>query len=71
MCIIGTGRIFSGSNIIQWVSLYDKRVALRMAETVDFKVYIKVWPLNGFRTGHLDIEYAADGCILHPGNAVV
>ena len=42
-----------------------------MTQTVYFEVYVKVRPFEGFRTRHLYIEHATDGCILHPWNTIV
>lgn len=61
----------SDTNEIQRIPLDDEWVAFRMLEALDFKVYVKVGPLDGFGTTHLHIKHASDGRILHPRDAVV
>ena len=56
---------------IKCIPLNDERIAFGMLEALDFEVYIKVGPLDGFGAAHLDVEHAADGRILHPRDAVV
>ena len=56
---------------VQRIPLDDERIAFRMLEALDFEVHVKVGPLDGLGTTHLDVQHAADGRILHPRDAVV
>ena len=56
---------------IQFVPLDNKRITLRVSETIEFEIDIEVRPLNGVRARHLHVQHAADGSILHPRDAVV
>ena len=59
------------SHEVQRIPLDDERIALGMLEALDFEVNVKVGPFDGFRAGHLDVQDAADGRVLHPRDAVV
>ena len=61
----------SDTNEIQRIPLDDERIAFGMLEALDFEVHVKVWPLDGLGAGHLDVQDAADGRVLHPRDAVV
>ena len=50
----------SDTNEVQRIPLDDERVAFRMLEALDFKVYVKVGPLDGFGAAHLNVEHAAN-----------
>ena len=56
---------------VQRIPLDDERIAFGMLEAFDFEVNVEVGPLDGFGAGHLHVEHAADGRILHPRDAVV
>ena len=59
------------SDKIHRIPLDDKGIALWMAETVDFKINIKVWPFYCIWTRHLDIQHTTNWCILHPRNTII
>ena len=40
---------------IQRIPLDNEWIAFGMTQAVDFKIYVKVWPLNGFSTTHSNI----------------
>ena len=40
---------------VQWIAFDDERITLGVAEAVDFEIYVKVGPLDGFMTAHLDV----------------
>lgn len=42
-----------------------------MTKTVNFQIYVKVWPFDGFRSTHLNVEYAFNGGIAHPWHTVI
>ena len=56
---------------IHGIPLDDKWIAFGMTKAVYFKVYVKIRPFDSLRTGHLYVEYATDGCILHPWDTVI
>ena len=56
---------------VQRIPLDDEWKAFGMLEALDFEVYVKVGPLNGFGAAHLHVQDAADGRVLHPRDAVV
>ena len=43
------------SHKIQFIPLYNQRITFWMSETIYFEINVKVWPLNGFGTTHLDV----------------
>ena len=56
---------------IQFVPLDNKRITLRVAETIEFEIDIKVRPLNCFWATHLHIQDAANGGVLHPRDTII